>query len=133
MKTKLFLLMALAAGTLSAQNKLTVVIDGIETVKGHVMVGLYDKEGFMKKPVRGEMAKVTADTLTVVFEDIPSGEYVVSLFQDENDNGKLDMGAFGPTEKWGYSNNARGKMGPPTYDECKFKIEEDTEINITLL
>ncbi|MDR0835402.1 MAG: DUF2141 domain-containing protein [Tannerella sp.] len=132
MKTKLFLLMALAAGTLSAQNKLTVVVDGIESVKGHLMVGLYDKEGFMKKPVRGGMVKVSADTLTIVFENIPSGEYAISLYQDENDNRKLDMGLFGPKEKWGFSNNAKGKMGPPTYENCKFKVEEDTEINITL-
>jgi uncharacterized protein (DUF2141 family) len=132
MKTKLFLLMALVAGTLSAQNKLTVVVDGIENVKGHLMVGVYDEEGFMKKPIRGEVVKIAADTLTVVFEDVPSGEYAISLYQDENDNGKLDIGAFGPTEKWGFSNNAKGNMGPPKYEDCKFTVEEDTEINITL-
>jgi uncharacterized protein (DUF2141 family) len=131
MKTKLFLLMLLAASSLSAQNKLTVVIDGIENVKGHVMVGLSDSN---EKSITGKMEKIEGETLTIVFDSIPSGEYAISAYQDENDNGKLDTGTFGiPKEKYGFSNNARGKMGPPAFKDRLFKVEEDTVINITLL
>ncbi|GHV56907.1 hypothetical protein FACS1894182_04480 [Bacteroidia bacterium] len=133
MKAKILLLMLLVAGTLSAQNKLTLVVDGIENVKGHLMVALYDKDNFRKKPVSAQLVKVEAETVVVVFENIPAGEYAVSLFQDENDNGKLDTGLFGiPTEKYGFSNNAKGQYGPPSYNDCRFIIEEDTEIVITL-
>ncbi|MDR3219431.1 MAG: DUF2141 domain-containing protein [Dysgonamonadaceae bacterium] len=131
MKTKLFLLMLLAASTLSAQNKLTVVIDGIEKVKGHIMVALYDKEG---KQMDAKMEKIESESITIVFEKVLAGEYAVSVFQDENDNKKLDTGMFGiPKEKYGFSNNVKGTMGPPKFKERLFKIEEDRGIYITLL
>jgi uncharacterized protein (DUF2141 family) len=77
--------------------------------------------------------KVESETVTVTLENVPSGEYAVSLFHDENGNKKLDKGLFGiPTEKYGVSNNAKGKYGPPSYDDCKFVIKEDMEIKITL-
>jgi uncharacterized protein (DUF2141 family) len=131
MRTKLFLGILLAAGTLQAQNRLTVVIDGIEEVKGHLMIGVYDKEG---ASINGKMEKVEGETVTVVFDVMAPGEYAVAVYQDENDNRKLDTGAFGiPKEKYGFSNNAKAKMGPPPFKERLFKIEEDTEITITLL
>ncbi|GHT12372.1 hypothetical protein FACS189426_15660 [Bacteroidia bacterium] len=130
MKTKLFLLMLLAASTLSAQNKLTVVIDGIENAKGHIMIGISDSN---EKQVSGKMEKIEGETVTIVFENLASGEYAVTTYQDENDNGKLDTGLYGiPTEKYGFSNNVRGKMGPPAFKECLFKVEEDMVINITI-
>ncbi|MDR1896327.1 MAG: DUF2141 domain-containing protein, partial [Prevotellaceae bacterium] len=69
----------------------------------------------------------------IVLDSIASGEYAVSLFHDENDNYKLDVGAFGiPVEKTGFSNNAKGKMGPPKFMDCKFAVTDDTVIYITL-
>ena len=45
----------------------------------------------------------------------------------------LDTGTYGiPVEKTGSSNNAKGAYGPPTFDDCKFTVEEDTVIYITL-
>ncbi|GHT50489.1 hypothetical protein FACS189440_18000 [Bacteroidia bacterium] len=131
MKTKLFFLMMLAASALSAQNKLTIVVSGIEEVEGHLIVGLYDKENFQKKPINGQYVKVDKETMTIVLEDILPGEYAVSLFQDENDNQKLDTGFLGiPTEKYGFSNNAKGQFGPPSYEDCKFIVDGDTVIYI---
>ena len=128
--------MALVAGSLNAQNKckLSIVVDGVEKVKGSLIVGVYDSSTYMKAaPVAWKIVKVTAETLTVEIDSIPAGEYAVSLFHDENDNGKLDRGAYGiPTEKYGSSNNAEGKMGPPTFKECKFIVEDKTVIYITL-
>jgi uncharacterized protein (DUF2141 family) len=130
MKSRLFLLMMLAASTISAQNTLTVVVDGIEEVRGHLMIVVNDKEN---KPVAWKTEKIEDETLTLVFDSIPVGEYAVSAYQDENDNGKLDTGLYGiPKEKYGFSNNARGTMGAPAFEELLFKVEEDTEINITL-
>ncbi|MDR1371269.1 MAG: DUF2141 domain-containing protein [Dysgonamonadaceae bacterium] len=135
MKTKLILLMVFVAGIMNAQNKLTIAVDGIEKVKGNVLVAVYDKENFMKKPVYIGYAKVDAETVNVIIENVKPGEYAISLYQDENGNNKLDMGTFGPTEKYGFSNNAKGMMGPPKYEDCKFPVEEneDTEISITIM
>ncbi len=133
MKARLFLLMMCCIGTLSAQHKVTVIVDGIENVKGQLLAGLYAEADFLKKPTFGAIGKVTEETVTVVFESIPAGEYAVSVFHDENSNYKMDTGAYGkPIEKYGVSNNVRNEMGPPAYAACKFRVEEDSTIYITL-
>jgi uncharacterized protein (DUF2141 family) len=129
-RTKLFLGMLFMTSMLYGQNKLTIVVDGIEEVEGHILIQVYDRE---ETVVNGKIEKVEGETVTVVFEDIASGEYAVSLFQDENDNRKLDTGMFGiPKEKYGFSNNVQAKMGPPPFSDRLFQISEDTEIAITL-
>ncbi len=135
MKTKLVLLMVFIAGIMNAQNKLTIVVDGIEKTKGQILVAVYEKDNFLKKPVYFGRAKVEGETVDVLIENVKPGEYAISLFQDENENMKLDMGSFGPTEKYGFSNNAKGTMGPPKYEDCKFTVEkdEDSEISITVI
>ena len=135
MRTFLFLSMMLAASLVGAQNKLTVVVDGIEKSNGTVLVAVQDSINFMKQPLYYGMAKVEQDAeeITVVIENVASGNYAVAVFHDENDNGKLDTGAYGiPIEKYGFSNNAVVKMGPPAFRECMVAVEEDAEINITL-
>jgi uncharacterized protein (DUF2141 family) len=135
MKTKLFLLMLFAASTLSAQSRLTVVIDGIEEIKGQLQIAVYNEAGFLKKPIDYQIKDIEDETITIVFDSIPQGEYAISTFQDENSNSKLDSGTFGiPTEKYGFSNNAKGKMGPPAFKDCMIKVEEeDTVVYITLM
>ncbi|MDR2127235.1 MAG: DUF2141 domain-containing protein [Prevotellaceae bacterium] len=133
MKQTFFLLMLLAASTLNAQSKLTIVVDGIEQTSGTLYVAVYNAENYMKKQLYGTMVKVDKEEISAVVDGVTHGEYAVSIFHDENDNGKLDSGTFGiPLEKTGSSNNAKGKYGPPTFDDCKFTVEEDTVIYITL-
>ena len=135
MRTFLFLSMMLVASIAGAENKLTVVVDGIEKSEGKVLVAVYDSSNFMKQPVYYGMAKVEQDAeeVTVVIENVASGKYAVAVFHDENDNNELDAGAYGiPIEKYGFSNNARGAMGLPTFQDCMITVEEDTEINITV-
>ena len=135
MRTILFLAMMLVASVVGAQNKLTVVVDGIEKSNGKVLVAVYDSINYLKQPLYYGLAKVEQgqEEVTVVIENVAPGKYAVSLFHDENDNNKLDTGSYGiPIEKYGFSNNARGKMGPPAFQECMINVEEDTEINITL-
>jgi len=56
-----------------------------------------------------------------------------TMYQDENGNGKLDTGAFGiPVEKFGFSNDAEGVMGPPSYEKCGFTFSEDTTLVVHL-
>jgi len=135
MRTFLFLSMALAASVVGAQNKLTVVVDGIEKSEGKVLVAVFDSINYLKAPSYYGWAKIEEgqEEVTVVIDSIASGKYAVTIFQDENGNNKLDTGALGiPLEKYGFSNNAIPKMGPPAFQDCMFAVEEDTEINITL-
>ena len=48
-------------------------------------------------------------------------------------NNRLDNYFFGvPREQYGFSNNARGFMGPPSFEDAAFSLEGKTEISISL-
>ena len=136
MRTILILSMVLAASIVGAQNKLTVVVDGIEKSNGKVMVTVFDSINYLKQPVYYAMVKVEEgqEEVTVVIDGVADGKYALVIFHDENNNNVLDTGAYGiPLEKFGFSNNAKGEMGPPEFRDCMVIVEEeDTEINITL-
>ncbi|MDR0612870.1 MAG: DUF2141 domain-containing protein, partial [Dysgonamonadaceae bacterium] len=89
---------------------------------------------FMKKTYKGYAAEVT-DTSLEFSVELPEGEYAISVYHDENDNNKLDTGVFGiPTEGYGFSNNVKGFMGPPSFKESKFSLTKDsTLIRINLI
>lgn len=119
---------------LNAQNKLTIIIDNIEEPKGSILISLFDSsDSFLKKGLMSQKIEVKGKKVEIVFDNLPKGKYAASLFLDENNNGKLDKGMFGiPKEKYGFSNNAKGIMGPPNFEDCVFEIKKDTKISIEL-
>jgi len=129
----LFTIQGLTAQT--GQHSITVNISNIDSVKGNLIIGLYDSESnFLKKNISGILKKITAHTATVTFNNIKAGPYAISLFHDENENKKLDTYLFGiPKEDYGCSNNARGRMGPPKWKDAVFMVNnEDVTQNIKL-
>lgn len=118
---------------LSAQNvNLTVSVSGLKSDEGVLKVGLYNSEGtFLKIPYKSIPSQIKSNVATVVFEGIPKGEYAISSYQDENSNGKLDRNEMGiPSEAVACSNNAKGYMGPPRYQDAKFNIDKDLKIDL---
>lgn len=123
--------------TTNAQEEtfnLTVNISGLNNNKGTLMVGVYNKkENFLNTTFKGEIVKIENKKSTVVFKNLPKGEYAVSFVHDENNNKKMDTNFLGiPKEDYGCSNNATGFMGPPKYDDAKFQLESNKVINIEM-
>jgi uncharacterized protein (DUF2141 family) len=120
---------------------LTVTISNFRNNQGQVSVALYDKEeGFPKSPDKAlkiVTAPISCKKSIVVFESLPPGEYAISVFHDENKNGKMDSNFFGiPKEGVGASNDARGHLGPPHYKDAKFNFSGNTQsiiINLVYL
>ena len=120
---------------MSAQNvNLTVSVSGLKNNTGMVKVGLYNSDGtFLKSTYKGITSVIKNNGATVTFVGIPKGEYGISAYQDENSNGKLDKNIIGiPSEDFACSNNAKGFMGPPAYEDAKFIISKDLKIDIKL-
>jgi uncharacterized protein (DUF2141 family) len=118
---------------LSAQNvNLTVSVSGLKNDTGVLKVGLYNSEGaFLKMPYKSIPSQIKSNAATIVFEGIPKGEYAISSYQDENSNGKLDRNEIGiPSEDVACSNNAKGFMGPPRYQDAKFNVDKDLKIDV---
>lgn len=118
---------------LSAQT-LTIEVHDAAKTESNLYVAFYSSsEDFLKKPLTGLCVAVTDTLLIIPCQGLPKGEYAFSLFQDENNNGRLDTAAFGiPTEKYAFSNNAEGVMGPPSYEDCRFRLQKDTTVIVYL-
>jgi uncharacterized protein (DUF2141 family) len=105
---------------------------------GMLMVGLYkEKEGFAKtdKAYRRLTYKAHGEsTVSLKFSGLEKGTYAIALFQDLNNNGKLDKNLIGiPTEPYAFSNNVKPRFSAPAYDDCKFSVPNQSKHPITLL
>jgi uncharacterized protein (DUF2141 family) len=119
---------ALATPTTAHAGDLTVEVkNGGE--KGTVMVALYTaKDKWMGRSSFANMTAARGNSVTLTFKDLEPGEYAVTLFVDENGNGKLDMNAVGiPVEPYAFSNDAAGMFGPPSFEKAKFSVGADSK------
>jgi uncharacterized protein (DUF2141 family) len=111
----------------AAGASLVVQVEGLRSDAGTVHAALYASEdGF---PTRREKAFRQADAsiqdgrARLVFEGIPPGGYAVAAYHDENGDGKLDTGFLGiPTEGLAASNDAKGFMGPPSFEKARVEV-----------
>ncbi|MDR6846128.1 DUF2141 domain-containing protein [Flavobacterium granuli] len=118
-----------------AQNTdLTVSVSDLKSNTGSLTAELYNtKEKFLKTSYKTVSSPIKSNMATVTFTGIPKGEYTVLVYHDENKNGKLDKYIIGmPKESVACSNNAKGFMGPPKYEDAKFMVTTDTKINIKM-
>jgi uncharacterized protein (DUF2141 family) len=109
-----------------AQRSLEVTITNIPSQEGTVRVALFEgEEQFLKKPVKTLTADVTGNSVTLLFESVSCETCAISVFHDENNNAKMDTNFMGiPTESYGFSNNARGRFGPPAFQDAKLSLKE---------
>ncbi|MBC6399941.1 MAG: DUF2141 domain-containing protein [Ekhidna sp.] len=116
--------------------RLVVKVENIKEVKGSLKYAVYDhREKFLKVKDAFTFGNVEIvhNTMTFVVDSMKSGDYAVSIFHDENNNGELDTNFIGvPTEPYAFSNNAKGRFGPPRFEDCQFELEETTQIIIEL-
>jgi uncharacterized protein (DUF2141 family) len=113
-----------------------LTVDGLSSTKGTMLLELDDSEESWQNrapPVAMGRATAAGRTLTYTFRDLKPGTYALSIFQDENDNGKFDTNFLGiPKEGWGFSNNPDVRR-KATFDEAKFSVEQkDVAITIHL-
>ena len=136
---KFIVILALSTSFLGAQNTdshhIKVSVSGLNSSKGKLLVGLYSQEdSFLVKQYKSMIASIENESSTLIFKNIPDGTYAVSFVHDANDNGKMDTNFMGiPKEDYGCSNNARGFMGPPKWNDAKFELKgADKTITISL-
>ena len=80
--------------------------------------------------IRRQMSKGRAEFL--LFEITPAS-YAIAVVDDADNDGKMKTGFMGiPTEKVGFSNNARGRFGPPKFDDAVFELSAPRTIHIHL-
>ena len=135
MKNSILTIALLVTAVISAQEfKLEIEVNGFKNNDGKAKINLYNtQESFMKKGIKSVRTVLKNNKTYAVFTDLPKGTYAVSMFHDENSNGKIDSNFMGiPTEGYGTSNDAKGFMGPPKYEDAKFELVADRKMVIKI-
>jgi uncharacterized protein (DUF2141 family) len=132
--TILLLLLSVLTGTRSkisksAADKSTIEVEvtEIRSSKGEVEIFLFSqKEGYPMDPTKAlkrERIKIDKNKSTGTFSDIPYGTYAIAGYHDENGDGALNFNFLHiPKEGVCASNDAKGHMGPPSFEDAKFTI-----------
>ncbi len=120
------LYMLASSSVMYAQATLEIEVVNIREAKGLISASLFtDESSFLKKEFAGKTLKASGKTVVLQFDNLPVGNYALSLIHDENGNGDLDKNFMGiPKEGFAFGNNALGTFGPPDFDETLIKLKE---------
>ncbi len=130
-----------AATAGAGPDSVKVTVTGIRSAKGRVRVELWSSEaGFPRqtesatKTVWLNAMDASDGTVTTTFTGLQPGAYAFTTMHDENNNGRLDTGAFGvPKEGWAVSNNVVSHTRPPKFEEAKIVVNSpDQETTLKL-
>ncbi len=109
---------------------LTVRIQEIRSSEGEVLLELKNEKD---EVIRRERAGIEEGEARFEMSGLKEGSYAARVLHDENGNKKFDTNNAGmPQEGWGYSNNAKGNMGPPPLEEQLFRLKADKSISIRM-
>ena len=139
------LILALAACAAAAaapapppeHHRVVVTVRGFRSREGSLRVKLVaEADGFPGSDahvVAKRRVPIDADTVSVAFDGVASGDYAVVALHDEDDDAELDRRLRLPAEGLGFSNGARIRFGPPSFEDARFELGElDAEVGVEL-
>jgi uncharacterized protein (DUF2141 family) len=104
----------------------TVVIAGLRSTRGNILACLTTKAAAFpdceKDPQSLHLIVPARNGPALVFRHVVPGTYAVSLFHDENANGRMDTKMGIPAEGYGFSRDAAILFGPPKFDAAKVAV-----------
>lgn len=126
-----------AAGAENSCPGIHVKILGIQNSTGSVACALFDSPAgfpseFLHSATNVMIIKIRKEQARCDFEDIPPGTYAMVVIHDANMNGKLDANFLGiPTEGYGFSNDAKGLVGAPSFSAAGF-VYDGRNLDLTM-
>lgn len=129
--------LSLFINLLTSDNpKLTLNISEFKSLRGELVIGIYNDEGvFLKDNKAFKNYRITVDksSETLIIDNLPPGEYAITMYHDENSDKKCNLNFLGiPKEAYGFSNNFKPKFSAPAYKDCKFVLKNDMVMDILL-
>jgi uncharacterized protein (DUF2141 family) len=108
--------------------EIRITVSGVPKSVGVVSADLYpnDEDSFLKGPkrlARTNFAAVAPKTTFCMTAPMP-GDYVVSVYHDQDADGVFDKNALGlPAEPWGLSNNPKVLFSLPPIEKTLFHVD----------
>ena len=130
--TLLFFSLSVQAQTGSVLFK----VNGIQTDKGgSISTGIFTKDNFPEvgKAFMEKDVTVTGNEMEVLLKNVPIGTYGAVVFQDRNNNKKLETNFVGfPKEPIGFANDSRIKLGPTGFDTAAITVTEGQRVVVNI-
>lgn len=109
-----------------ADGSLTVSFQGVTRREGVVLCAVFDSKAAYDAntgAVRTLELPAADGNFSATFAGLPPGRYAVKAFHDRDANGRMRFNPLGmPQEPYGFSNNARGAFGPPSWKAAGFTL-----------
>ncbi|MGH1577945.1 DUF2141 domain-containing protein [Planktotalea sp.] len=122
-------------GGLASAQTVTLKIE-TQTNTGTMRAAVFDSQASFdtEKVVAFESIPAQQGTTVITIKNLSSGTYGIAVFQDENNDERLDQNLLGaPTEPFGFTNNPRIGFSAPKFEDFKFEHDgSDQEFSIKL-
>ena len=118
--------------------KVTLHITGIVPDAGTIQVSIHDSEKSFSSHIPYKILEIppahqTADQTADFCIELPAGEYAFCIYQDINNDGRLNTNMIGiPKEPFGFS-NYNGKSVPGNFNRHKVSIQASCVIPVPLV
>lgn len=114
--------------TTPTSGSLELRVTNLESEKGLIRVLIFSSsDGFPEDPSKAIKAlsiPIKSKKASLKINDLQAGNYAISVFHDENEDGKIRKNFFGyPLNKFGFSNNPNGFLSIPSFSRCAFSVE----------
>jgi uncharacterized protein (DUF2141 family) len=110
-------------------QKLTIFFNNLSTNDGKIMVLIQDEN----EKDASKLVLYISNNSAKADIYLPKGKYGLIAFHDINGNEKLDTNVLGvPTEPYGFSNDARGFLSKPDYEETLVELYASRQITFKL-
>ena len=113
-------------------GKINVQVNGFKNNNGKARLLIFstkEKQFFPKdkdKAYAKYVVSIKDQKVLFTFENLPYGDYAISVHHDEDNNGKVNSNLLGiPNEGLGASNDAKGFMGPPSFEKAKITLNKE--------
>ena len=117
-----------ASDQITPTGRLEIIITGFENNIGDCWFAIDNSEEVYESEDTvfiGQILPIENEQVVVIIDSLNYGEYAIKVFHDENKNGELDTDILGiPDEDYGFSNDASGWFGPPSWEKAKFIFDK---------
>lgn len=136
---KIVLFLIISSSVFSQEKEIfniKINVKNIEKIEGKLHYALTDREDIFpdteKFFYKGEV-NVNSHDISFEVKNLIKGEYAIIIFQDLNENKKLDKMWFPPIPKepYGISNNPK-IFGKPKFKDAKFTLDRNMDVDIIL-
>jgi len=115
----------------SSSNDVTIRVTGDYPAIGNMEVRLFRslEDYFQSRPFQQIVAPALSRGMEITMEEIPPGDYIISILHDVNGDGKMNANAFGvPIESSGFYKPGAAAGTPVNLREAVFNLSGDNRL-----